>query len=304
MVIRRSRNGTRGRFWCFTLNNPTADEDTILSHLVTETSSMRYLIYGREHADRGTYHYQGYCEFNRTISKPTIRALLGGRAHVELRMRTAQEASDYCKKDDDFSEWGTPSPGQGTRSDLIQVQADIDSGMSLQNVSSAHFGTFLRYHRGLMLYISMLPKPRRSPPHLKWMYGPTGSGKTTQISILLDGSNEDEVYYVSTSPTGTWWDGYCGEKTVVLDDLRASWFPHNFILRLFDSIPMTVPSHGGCATLLADTYIITTNNPPHMLYNQDPAGALMRRVTDFATIYHVLPGQDALIVQEPAFQYN
>lgn len=46
----------------------------------------------------------------------------------------------------------------------------------------------------------------------KWIYGPTGTGKTTAVLETYGESLYDK-------PLNKWWDGYKGEETVLLDDL-------------------------------------------------------------------------------------
>lgn len=300
-TLTRTTRGLRGRFWCWTLNNPTVAETELLSMRCENNDNIRYLTYGREIGEEGTPHYQGYIEYKDTVTLAHLKARFGPRFHWEPRKGTAQQANMYCWKEDcEPYIYGKISKGQGARSDLESVQADCDSGMSLKDIATNHFGTFLRYNRGIAQYLSMTRSlKRRGPPKIQWLWGESGAGKSRLMTEVIEEEPVDEVYFLSTSPTGTWWGGYNGQKIVVMDDFRASWFPHNTILRLLDSVPMSVPFHGGSAPLEAERWIITTNLPPHLVYKEDPAGALVRRVHDFATVYHLVVGKDPVCVGEP-----
>ncbi len=72
-----------------------------------------------------------------------------------------------------------------------------------------------------------------------------------------------------------------------MDELRGSWFPHGTALRIFDRNPYRVPVHGGNVPLNCEYLLVTSNKPPHMLYDVDDAGALMRRIYDYAYVYEV-----------------
>lgn len=301
-VLKRSKNGPRGRFWCFTLNNPTFTDQ---EHWVTYTETapdIRFLTYGKETGASNTFHFQGYIEMNKTVSLAHLKASHGPRYHWELRKGTGEEAMRYCwKEDSEPYIWGTPSKGKGERTDLSVVQDDMDGGMSMREIATNHFGTFLRYNRGLAQYMSLTRQAkRRAPPKIQWLWGESGAGKSVTMTEIVEEMPVDDVYYVSTSPTGTWWGGYNGQSVVVMDDFRASWFPHNMILRLFDCVPMSVPYHGGYSLLQAERWIVTTNNPPHMVYKEDPAGALIRRVHDFATVYELRKNGYIECVGEPS----
>lgn len=286
--LKRAKNGIRGRFWCFTLNNPTQQDSWRLHNIGPQRDDIRFLVIGRETGESGTEHFQGYIEMIKTVSMVAMKLILGVRVHLEPRRGTAEQARDYCCKDDSEPYvFGTLSV-KGARNDLAAVQEALDGGASMKDVATNHFGAFLRYPRGLAQYMSLTrTRKQRVPPRILWLWGPTGSGKSTSARRYLSRFEVDDVFSVSTSPTGTWWNGYNTQNVVYLDDMRGSWFPHHFALRLFDCVTMTVPYHGGASELVAETYVVTTNDPPHMLYKEDPHGALLRRIHDFATVMEI-----------------
>ncbi len=95
--------------YCFTLNNPTKDEEKFLQNI-----DVQYLIYQHEVGKTGTPHLQGYVEFHNrnrilTIKREFKTSLL--RAHLESRRGTAAEAIQYCRKEGGTKEFekGIPS---------------------------------------------------------------------------------------------------------------------------------------------------------------------------------------------------
>lgn len=101
------------RHYVFTLNNWTADNDTLLKELGPKVS---YLVYGYETAPgTGTPHLQGYIVFPRKKRFSEAQALLPTGAHIESKRGTPQEAADYAKKDGVFQEFGNcPSGTRGS----------------------------------------------------------------------------------------------------------------------------------------------------------------------------------------------
>lgn len=81
---------------------------------------VTYFVVGREQAASGTLHIQGYFEFSHRVRLRSAKeALHMPLAHFEVRVGTAIQASNYCKKDGQFLEQGSISkPKQGSRSDL------------------------------------------------------------------------------------------------------------------------------------------------------------------------------------------
>lgn len=116
----------QSRFWCFTVNNPTEDDEQSVTDFLSSRFTT-YGIFGREVGEGGTPHLQGYVILHRAQRLSYLRNRLTPRGHYEIARGTPEEASEYCKKDGDFEEFGTfPVSNQGHRSDLDRVVAWID----------------------------------------------------------------------------------------------------------------------------------------------------------------------------------
>lgn len=114
----------RAKHWCFTLNNYTdADVDRILSL----ENEVVYIVIGREVSSTGTPHLQGFVSWrgryrlNQCVSKIP-------RAHFTVT-RLIGASIEYCKKDGDYEERGTPPKGQGARSDLDAFKDAVKGGV-------------------------------------------------------------------------------------------------------------------------------------------------------------------------------
>lgn len=103
------------RNWCFTLNNFNEDDLERFDDLGSQIgSNIKYLIIGREVGENGTHHLQGFIQFTKKIRLGQVKGYVGERAHCEIMRGTSTQASMYCKKDQDFQEWGQLQM-QGTR---------------------------------------------------------------------------------------------------------------------------------------------------------------------------------------------
>ena len=98
--------------WCFTLNNPTQGEKDLIAG-VCDSEHVAYAVIGREVGDSGTPHLQGFVWFSDRKSMAQAKALISNRAHFEAAQGTPQQASDYCKKENDYDEYGA-FPTQGS----------------------------------------------------------------------------------------------------------------------------------------------------------------------------------------------
>lgn len=115
---------SQAKHWCFTLNNYTEEEESSLLSL-HERSDIKYLVFGREVGDSATPHLQGYVHFSIAKRFAYVQSAIP-RAHLEVSEGTPQQASDYCKKDGDFYEYGVLPGGQGKRTDLDDIIKWLD----------------------------------------------------------------------------------------------------------------------------------------------------------------------------------
>lgn len=265
----------RARNWCFTLNNPTAEELSNLHTTLPTQRDFRYTVFQLESGlDGQTPHVQGYVEFTSPLRFNTVKRLLGSRCHLEQRRGTQKQAKEYCMKTesrlDGPWEYGEPATGtQGTRSDLIALKEGLDSGLTDQQLWEEHFPIMIKYHKGVQQYQIVKRSQRKWKSKVYVLIGEPGTGKS---KWALD--NYPDAYW---KQRGNWWDGYW-HKEVVLDDFYG-WLPYDTLLRLLDRYPLLVETKGGQANFIAETIIITSNSRPQDWYrNISNFGALERRI--------------------------
>ncbi len=286
----RVENIPRSTQWCGTLNNPTKEEYWLFQNICSDAvpnSAVQYLIFGQEKApDTGTPHLQWYCKMKSTTSLVGMKKVLGDRSHMEATKGSSEQNIAYCKKDDDWQEFGTPPKGQGHRSDLTALHSDLRMGMGMQEVSNVHFPVYLRNPRAIRSWVDLNTTAKmRSVPTIYWLYGASGAGKSVAITAMVAAASKP-TFFLSGGVTGAWWTGYDAQNIVVMDDLRGAWMPHSHLLRILDSHPHRVSVHGGNVALVAETFYISTNLAPALLYQEDPNGALMRRLHEWAYVVH------------------
>jgi hypothetical protein len=124
----------QGKHWVFTLNNYNDENQEDLRSLGVNESVCSYLVFGREVGESGTPHLQGYVRFVVGCRPDRVKRLLkSDRFFIELARGNAQQASEYCKKQGDYEEFGRLPAGKGKRSDLDRILEWLDGFITETN---------------------------------------------------------------------------------------------------------------------------------------------------------------------------
>ena len=157
------------RNFVFTCNNYSEDDINSVKTLL----NLKYLILGYENVS--TPHLQGYCELSKSSRFSSLKKTLP-RFHIEKRQGTAQQASDYCKKEGKFEEIGEISK-QGKRNDIQRVIEAVQDGSGIRSImldTATNFQTVRIAEKALTYF----EKERDWKPFVCWFHGPTGTGKS------------------------------------------------------------------------------------------------------------------------------
>lgn len=188
--------------WCWTLNNPTQQEIGLIRDEDRRTThSVSYLVFGREIGDNGTPHLQGYAEFSVRKRLATVKQYLGNRCHVEPARGRSTQAADYCKKDNDFDEYGQISAStQGKRSDIDafvewtkEFHRDNDRAPNDRDMANQFPSLYLRYAERLReLRRLVLPIPQLVDGDLNpwqqqlWDHFEEGTFNDREVIFIVD----------------------------------------------------------------------------------------------------------------------
>lgn len=275
----------RSRKFVFTLNNFTT------TNIDFPADKIKYAVWQHEQGANNTPHLQGLVVGHNNLGFGWLRRLIPG-AHWEAMRGTLQEAEDYCTKLDTRVSgpfiFGRKPAGAGARTDIETCKAVIDeamengSGNPLEIVREEYHSLWLRYGQRWEAYIGEKWKHDDSTPEVTVVVGPSDSGKTHYCNGELPATPGS--YW---KPTGKWWDGYTGQKHVVIDEFYG-WIAWSVLLRILDKYPLRVETKGSTVTWRAKHIFITSNGRPDTWYNYNNNNlrfsALQRRVTKWIYI--------------------
>lgn len=158
---------SRGKRWCFTLNNWTDDDIQYLNANDSNNdlnTAAQCLVYQREIApDTGTPHLQGMCIFHEKKRFATVKGLLGNRCHLELMSKHPANSLAYCTKTDTRVE-GTepfifgeiPEQEPGKRNDIEAFKDDVKDGLTdWKELCERHSSFTARAENWCLRYIEM-----------------------------------------------------------------------------------------------------------------------------------------------------
>lgn len=261
---------TQSKNWTFT------DFEDLDWKSIYKQDEIRYVCWGIEVCPNSKRtHNQGWIQFTtKRRLKGAQKMCRSKKLHMEPCRGDEDDNEKYCKKDGQYHTLGKYIT-QGQRLDLEGLKDLIDTGGDLQDVADKNIQAFCQYNRGINQYIQMAEKKRRTAwraVEVIHLYGETGTGKTR--TAMADGT----PYKIQASQL-SWWDGYNGESTIVIDEYDND-IPLTQLLGILDGYQLRLPIKGGF-TYAAWTKVYITSNYGELHPKAKPMHqmALERRIT-------------------------
>lgn len=241
------------KHWVFTV---FADEVSFF-----DSDKVQYCIFGNEKCPKtGRWHKQGYVCLKKK-SKLSALKKFDKTAHFEVKRGTVLEAIEYCKKDGDYYEFGDPPVEERSNANVYADCIIAAERGDLEYIKKEHPGQFLRYKRtfeGLIKY----PCEQLAQPRGYWVFGTPGCGKDSSVLAL-------NPFVKSHSK---WWDGYQGEKYILLSDftLKDAEFLSTYLLQWTDRYPFTAEYKGGSFKICPERFYVTSNFSLEQMFGTHP----------------------------------
>ncbi len=258
-----------GQRFCITYLNPEYDPDEFMDRL-KQYKDIRYIVFQQELTKLGIPHYQGYLEFNKQKRYSTLIKKYIKFSYFTAKGTAAQNII-YCTKEDTRVEgtqriWGTPLPGQGKRTDLINFRDKIikDPTRTIRKMIDRfpiQMALYPRFYQ-LCKFTYYVPTENKNKKVI-FCIGAPGTGKT-RYAFKYDKEN------CWDAPVGSnnWFDGYAGQKVAIIDDYGIDGTVYKLadLLKILHGWSQKVPVKGGFTIWNPETIIITSNYHPLTWY--------------------------------------
>lgn len=295
---------TYTRYFAFTLNNYTEQEEQALQEFAKRPSCV-HLCYGREVApSTGTKHLQGCVAFKSKTRCATVFSRIGvKRLHIEPCKKVYEANMAYCKKCNDV--WEYPDNFMFKKEVKVGRRQKYKEALDLAkkgDFKSIDAEILIRHSNQLRKIYSDNVKCSNLyfdnkygnffGDHFVLLHGPTGTGKSYRVQLFIEGINywyrrycQDEkmeykpmtVYYKKCNK---WFDGYLDQDIVVIEELEPGWVSvaGNLLKQLCDQYPFAVEVKGASLDKIRPKFVIMTSNYDLRTLCTDSKGNLVNEV--------------------------
>ncbi len=199
---------------------------------------VRAFLIGFEVGEKGTQHIQGVFQFEQPKRFSTLREYFKNN-HIE-RIHNLKSAIDYCKKDNDYMEFGEIVE-QGQRTDIEAFTQAIIDGYSDVELLTEFPSQSQRFLHNIdkirqIVLADYYQKNLRHNLKVIFMSGDAGVGKTRYI---YERHNIADIYRVCSYENP--FDNYKSQKILVLDEYNNQ-LNIQLLLNILDIYPLLLPA--------------------------------------------------------------
>ncbi len=259
-LMPRQPIGPTSTKWCFTLNNPTGDQEEALWAMQDNEKRLEYAVWQKEIAPTtGTPHIQGYVILKGHAKPNKYMQDNFFNCRWKIANGSTEQNYVYCTKPGGVAgpwEYGIkPVNKQGKRNDLLAVKAKLDAGAPMTQIAEEHFPSFVRYERAFLSYMNIIQPKRDFKTQIIVLISSPRTGKSTWAKNHTYGVAGKGGFICYSAQ---WFNGYNGIDDIIINDFNR-WIPWFNFLQMLDDGAWTVETKGGIVNFAPRRIVITSN---------------------------------------------
>ena len=270
------------RKYLLTINNPIEkglDHENIKIKIKSLKGLIYYCMCDEIGLEEKTPHTHVYIYYKNPKRFSTLKNIFP-EAHIDIARGTSKENRNYCRKEgkylddekkdtnliDTFEEEGDlpDDDNQGKHTEIEKIVELIENGYKVSEIIRELPKYALRINQIKSLYNEINQEKFKSilreDMEVIYVYGPTGSGKTSWITSKY---GLDNISLINCNDNNAF-DKYDGEEILVLDEFNSS-FPITSMNQYLDIYPTELKARYNNKIAMYNKVIIISNLP---LYEQ------------------------------------
>ena len=265
-MTNKTNNDNKGVSFCLT-DFSTKNIESGYANIYNEYKDViRGIAWGKETCpSTGKLHNQMYIQMFKQCRATAIQNMIKSKCHYEVMRGSIEQNETYCSKEGVYTKLGC-FVSRGYRSDLHNIKDDLKNGSSLYDIMENYTGDFIRYSNGIQKMKSLIDNKQANKFRkvtTTALIGDAGSGKTTYV---CDKYGYENVFIVENGQDEKFlFDGYDGEKTILIDDFNGN-IKYTTLLRILDGHKYGINIKNGRTYARWENIYITSNNKPSKWY--------------------------------------
>ena len=263
---------SKSRNWLGTLNNPDITDIELYLKRWYDTGAA-YVNGQLEKGDEGTVHIQFFLNYKEPCRLASLKKH-DTRAHFQ-EVKRDNGASDYCLKEETRVEgpweFGLKPARKNVKGETKERNLKILELGPEKCVEEGliHIKEYIKVKQCVDSYrLNTIQVQDATDVRGTWIWGPPGVGKSHKARADHPGA------YLKAQ--NKWWDGYTGQKSVIIDDMDTDCLGH-YLKIWADKYACSGEIKGGTLPLNYDTLIVTSNYSIEALFKEEMMAAAIRR---------------------------
>ena len=263
---KKTNNDNKGVSFCFTDFSETNIANGYTDRFNEYKDWIRGIAWGKEVCPTtGREHNQAYIQMYKQCRYTQIYNNLKISGKFFVMKGSIKQNEDYCKKEGVYTKLGM-FVSRGYRSDIDNIKDDLKNGATIYDIMDNYTGDFVRYAGNIQKMKSLIDNKEANKfreIETTALIGEAGSGKTSHVCKKYGYEN---VFIVENGQDDKFlFDGYDGEKTILIDDFNGN-IKYSTLLRILDGHKYGMNVKNGRTYAKWDKVYITSNNKPSMWY--------------------------------------